>query len=175
MPLPHSVYKFMKLVLFHGARVGLTKKAEPPPTCDVNRDSGTDSANGGWLRRLVRRLAHRLRTYARTFKSKHRKVSVLTSRNMKTVRTCQRFNRNRWRICPKLPHQNKDLDVKTNNLDGRRLIWRAKRLISAGGALIPRRSRFLSSDLAWADHAVSRICSWNSTIQRMISIVVACA
>ena len=32
----------------------LTKKAEPPPTGDVNRDSGTDSANGGWLRRLVR-------------------------------------------------------------------------------------------------------------------------
>jgi len=29
-----------------------TKKAEPPPTGDVNRDSGTDSANGGsgdWL------------------------------------------------------------------------------------------------------------------------------
>jgi hypothetical protein len=25
---------------------GLTKKAEPPPTRDVNRDSGTDSANG---------------------------------------------------------------------------------------------------------------------------------
>ena len=35
-------------------RSGLTKKAEPPPTRDVNRDSGTDSANGGWLRRLVR-------------------------------------------------------------------------------------------------------------------------
>src|SRR5271169_6173110 len=33
----------------------LTKKAEPPPTRDVNRDSGTASANGGWLRRLVRR------------------------------------------------------------------------------------------------------------------------
>jgi hypothetical protein len=32
----------------------LTKKAEPPPTRDVNRDSGTESANGGWLRRLVR-------------------------------------------------------------------------------------------------------------------------
>jgi hypothetical protein len=32
----------------------LTKKAEPPPTRDVNRDSGTASANGGWLRRLVR-------------------------------------------------------------------------------------------------------------------------
>ena len=27
----------------------LTKKAEPPPTCDANRDSGTDSANGGWV------------------------------------------------------------------------------------------------------------------------------
>jgi len=27
---------------------GLTQKAEPPPTRDVNRDSGTQSANGGW-------------------------------------------------------------------------------------------------------------------------------
>ena len=36
----------------------LTKKAEPPPTRDVNRDSGTDSANGGWLWRLVRRNAN---------------------------------------------------------------------------------------------------------------------
>src|ERR1035438_8737164 len=33
----------------------LTKKAEPPPTHGVNRDSGTASANGGWLRRLVKR------------------------------------------------------------------------------------------------------------------------
>ena len=32
-------------------RMMSTKKAEPPPTRDVNRDSGTDSANGGWLRR----------------------------------------------------------------------------------------------------------------------------
>src|SRR5476649_354472 len=39
----------------HIARSGLTKKAEPPPTRGVNRDSGTASANGGWLRRLVRR------------------------------------------------------------------------------------------------------------------------
>ena len=37
---------------------GLTKKAEPPPTRGVNRDSGTDSANGGWLRRLVRPHGH---------------------------------------------------------------------------------------------------------------------
>src|SRR5271168_2143475 len=35
---------------------GLTKKAEPPPTRGVNRDSGTASGNGGWLRRLVRPL-----------------------------------------------------------------------------------------------------------------------
>jgi len=41
-----------------GVISGLTKKAEPPPTRDVNRDSGTDSANGGWLRRLVRRHGH---------------------------------------------------------------------------------------------------------------------
>jgi len=39
---------------------GLTKKAEPPPIRDVNRDSGTDRANGGWLWRLVRhpRITH---------------------------------------------------------------------------------------------------------------------
>jgi hypothetical protein len=35
---------------------GLTKKAEPPPTRGVNRDSGTAMTNGGWLRRLVRLL-----------------------------------------------------------------------------------------------------------------------
>ena len=38
---------------------GLTKKAEPPPTRDVNRDSGTTSDNGGWLRRLVRPLVNK--------------------------------------------------------------------------------------------------------------------
>ena len=37
--------------------ISLTKKAEPPPTRGVNRDSGTASANGGWLRRLVRQTA----------------------------------------------------------------------------------------------------------------------
>jgi hypothetical protein len=43
------------VILFLWWSIGLTKKAEPPPTRDVNRDSGTDRANGGWLRRLVRR------------------------------------------------------------------------------------------------------------------------
>jgi hypothetical protein len=42
------------IILFLAWLCRLTKKAEPPPTCGVNRDSGTDSANGGWLRRLVR-------------------------------------------------------------------------------------------------------------------------
>jgi len=30
-------------------------RADLPPASDAARDSGTDSANGGWLRRLVRR------------------------------------------------------------------------------------------------------------------------
>jgi len=30
--------------------IGLTKKVEPPPTRDVNHDSGTENTNGGWLR-----------------------------------------------------------------------------------------------------------------------------
>src|ERR1017187_8822253 len=43
---------------FMASQRSLTKKAKPPPTRDVNRDSGTASANGGWLRRLVRRMIH---------------------------------------------------------------------------------------------------------------------
>src|ERR1035438_4356057 len=42
----------------------LTKKAEPPPTRGVNRDSGTASANGGWLRRLVRQHGHKTKNSA---------------------------------------------------------------------------------------------------------------
>jgi hypothetical protein len=38
----------------HNRESGLTKKAEPPPTRSVGRDSGTDNAIGGWLQRLVR-------------------------------------------------------------------------------------------------------------------------
>ena len=53
-------------------RSSLTKKAEPPPTRDVNpvkvrgptglyaRDSGTAMTNGGWLRRIVRRRRFRI-------------------------------------------------------------------------------------------------------------------
>jgi len=52
-----------KSIWVHQCLSGLTKKAEPPPTRDVNRDSGTRStvaasANGGWLRRLVRPRSH---------------------------------------------------------------------------------------------------------------------
>jgi hypothetical protein len=48
---------------------GLTKKAEPPPIHDVNRDSGTDSANGGWLRRLVRHQRHKNHNKIRQIKT----------------------------------------------------------------------------------------------------------
>ena len=34
-------------------------KAEPQPNYDVNRECGTDSDNGGWLRRLVRHQRHK--------------------------------------------------------------------------------------------------------------------
>jgi len=48
----NAYFVFHNGSIFLGSRQ-LTKKAEPPPTRDVNRDSGTDRANGGWLRRLV--------------------------------------------------------------------------------------------------------------------------
>ena len=53
-----SVCLIRWFINFCGVQCGLTKKAEPPPTRGVNRDSGTASANGGWLRRLVRQTAH---------------------------------------------------------------------------------------------------------------------
>ena len=56
----------------------LTKKAEPPPARDVNRDSGTASANGGWLRRLVRP-RHRMNScHGLPVLSKHR---IIASQN----------------------------------------------------------------------------------------------
>src|ERR1017187_1889693 len=58
----------------------LTKKAEPPPTRGVNRDSGTDSANGGWLRRLVRH-------QRRAILNKIRPINTLTNRKL---RICSR-------------------------------------------------------------------------------------
>src|SRR5882724_6634555 len=62
----------------------LTKKAEPPPTRGVNRVGGTDSANGGWLRRLVKR-NHREKVRIRYVKAptpnpmKIENISALTS------------------------------------------------------------------------------------------------
>jgi hypothetical protein len=47
----------------------LTKKAEPPPTRGVNRDSGTASANGGWLRRLVRHQRREIHNKIRQIKT----------------------------------------------------------------------------------------------------------
>ena len=59
------------------ARSRLTKKAEPPPTRDVNRDSGTASANGGWLRRLVRH-------QRREIHNKSGSNQTLTNRKLRT-------------------------------------------------------------------------------------------
>src|SRR5665213_2536054 len=59
MFLAHSCHSHIVCIrVSYKSAVGLTKKAEPPPTRDVNRDSGTDRANGGWLRRLVRQHGH---------------------------------------------------------------------------------------------------------------------
>jgi hypothetical protein len=60
------------------ARFGLTKKAEPPPTRGVNRDSGTDSANGGWLRRLVRHHGHRKGLSYKIIKAKAHPISAIS-------------------------------------------------------------------------------------------------
>ena len=59
---------------------GLTKKAEPPPTRDVNRDSGTASANGSWLRRLVRH--HGLRSQWLVWPSISSEMWVLSNLQM---------------------------------------------------------------------------------------------
>jgi hypothetical protein len=83
---------------FHNVcEVGLTKKAEPPPTRDVNRDSGTDSDNGGWLRRLVR---HQRREHNNKMKNK-----ILTLYIIIAVIT---FGHAWNRISPTLPPTAKD-------------------------------------------------------------------
>jgi len=41
------IYRLTIPPTFRHAQSGLPPKAEPPPTRGVNRDSGTDSANGG--------------------------------------------------------------------------------------------------------------------------------
>jgi hypothetical protein len=49
---PSSVFSFILYYILDCGKVdnALTEKAEPPPTRGVNRGTGTDSANGGWLR-----------------------------------------------------------------------------------------------------------------------------
>jgi len=66
-------------------RCRLTKKAEPPPTRGVNRDSGTASANGGWLQRLVRQ-------QRREIHNQIRQIRTLTERKapLRSIRTAKR-------------------------------------------------------------------------------------
>jgi hypothetical protein len=60
---------------------GLTKKAEPPLTRSVGRDSGTDNANGGWLRRLVRHQRRRIHNKIKQNKTlTHRQAAALARR-----------------------------------------------------------------------------------------------
>src|ERR1035437_4451918 len=54
---------------------GLTLKAEPPPTDDVNREGGTESANGGWPRRLVRQGAFKCEV-RQTWRVKYHQLST---------------------------------------------------------------------------------------------------
>jgi hypothetical protein len=37
-----------------GVHSGLTMQAETPPTCDMNRESGTQDVNGGCFQRIVK-------------------------------------------------------------------------------------------------------------------------
>src|SRR5271170_1055037 len=73
----------------------LTKKAEPPPTRGVNRDSGTASANGGWLRRLVRpHVSCYIYKCRRLHKTKSLKVvSANTTMENKILPLCLRARR----------------------------------------------------------------------------------
>jgi hypothetical protein len=77
---------------------GLTKKAEPPPTCDVNRDSGTDSANGGWLRRLVR--LHFVITH---FVLSTQALSTSRTKNRTTVPHCRHTSAKSEAVSGKTP------------------------------------------------------------------------
>jgi hypothetical protein len=71
-------------VISDKGRFCLTKKAEPPPTRGVNRDSGTDRANGGWLRRLVRH-------QRREIHNKIRQIQMLA--NWQAAALARRINR----------------------------------------------------------------------------------
>ena len=76
---PYLAAMAMNAVAFSLVLIRLTKKAEPPPTRGVNRDSGTASANGGWLRRLVRLLAHLYLSHALLPTARHRRQRLWLS------------------------------------------------------------------------------------------------
>src|ERR1039457_611912 len=80
----------------------LTKKAEPPPTRDVNRDSGTASANGGWLRRLVRHLGFKWQVrqawwvkYHQLSTEERYELAALRRQSLRVVAMAQHLGRHR--------------------------------------------------------------------------------
>src|ERR1017187_405896 len=88
----------------------LTKKAEPPPTRDVNRDSGTDSANGGWLQRLVRPRCVNLHKTIRQ-KSPPKNLSATLARQLPNRRSCN---------CSNLPQTSAPQNPNHRNLSPRK-------------------------------------------------------
>ena len=77
------------------ALVSPTKKAEPPPTRDVNRDSGTASANGGW--RLVRR--HHREPLSKTHCFMCMSASSLTFRINSNCSCCESLEASDCKCC----------------------------------------------------------------------------
>src|ERR1035437_2394083 len=61
--------------------VRLTKKAEPRRISDVNRDSGTDSDNRRWLRRLVRPHGHNLKSMSHNIPDRNKNCRNTTKKN----------------------------------------------------------------------------------------------
>src|ERR1035441_6414422 len=80
----------------------LTKKAEPPPTRGVNRDSGTDRANGGWLRRLVRHLGFKFEVrqpwrvkYHQLSTEERHEIAAMRRQSLRVVAMAQHLGRHR--------------------------------------------------------------------------------
>src|ERR1022692_1404405 len=81
---------------------GLMKKAEPPPTRGVNRESGTDRANGGWLRRLVRRGAFKFEVrhvwwvkYNQLSTEERYEIAALRRQSMRVAEMAEHLGRHR--------------------------------------------------------------------------------
>jgi hypothetical protein len=90
----------------------LTKKAEPPPTRSVDRDSGTASAIGGWLQRLVRPRNRDIHNKIRQIPTlvNHKLPYLLATRNrreLKLPKSCSSESN-----CPNLRQPNRQSKIQ---------------------------------------------------------------